>query len=92
MDSGSNRAVMFELQWGPVVVTGIRARIRWLTHAGRMLQWGPVVVTGIRLPVMNSSPSISLMLQWGPVVVTGISSRPVRKAPRGSSFNGVRSW
>jgi len=36
------------LQWGPVVVTGIR----WLN--GRVaayklwLQWGPVVVTGIR--------------------------------------------
>jgi len=37
------------LQWGPVVVTGIR---RWKALTAfavpTPLQWGPVVVTGIR--------------------------------------------
>ena len=38
------------LQWGPVVVTGIRteaARVASLSH--QELQWGPVVVTGISI-------------------------------------------
>jgi len=38
-----------ELQWGPVVVTGIRRIVRvWTYSRLRELQWGPVVVTGIR--------------------------------------------
>ena len=42
-------AAMGLLQWGPVVVTGIRGH--WATDDGytTQLQWGPVVVTGIRL-------------------------------------------
>ena len=36
------------LQWGPVVVTGIRGRHRRMLSAQPRLQWGPVVVTGIR--------------------------------------------
>jgi len=39
----------FRLQWGPVVVTGIRRIVRvWTYSRLRELQWGPVVVTGIR--------------------------------------------
>jgi len=40
--------IALSLQWGPVVVTGIRV-IQTLSQM-RMssLQWGPVVVTGIR--------------------------------------------
>jgi len=38
-----------ELQWGPVVVTGISAADTVSgTAADLALQWGPVVVTGIR--------------------------------------------
>jgi len=37
------------LQWGPVVVTGIRSG-SFTAHVATVytLQWGPVVVTGIR--------------------------------------------
>ncbi len=35
------------LQWGPVVVTGIREPAMTAEDPPRMLQWGPVVVTGI---------------------------------------------
>ena len=38
----------YELQWGPVVVTGIRALTANDTSLyATALQWGPVVVTGI---------------------------------------------
>jgi len=37
-----------QLQWGPVVVTGI-SEIKTIDRlAAVLLQWGPVVVTGIR--------------------------------------------
>ena len=36
------------LQWGPVVVTGIRIPGSMGTGSYIVLQWGPVVVTGIR--------------------------------------------
>jgi len=62
------------LQWGPVVVTGIRYRRRdgseqILTASmgsgrGDRNQGRPVTVI----------PTGNLSLQWGPVVVTGISS------------------
>ncbi len=35
------------LQWGPVVVTGIRVPLVLRGQAEHLLQWGPVVVTGI---------------------------------------------
>jgi len=60
------------LQWGPVVVTGIREPAMTAEDPPRMLQWGPVVVTGIREPAMTAEDP-PRMLQWGPVVVTGIS-------------------
>ncbi len=37
----------YELQWGPVVVTGIRRELFYGVELDWMLQWGPVVVTGI---------------------------------------------
>ena len=37
-----------ELQWGPVVVTGIRGLLPVDLWIKAVLQWGPVVVTGIR--------------------------------------------
>jgi len=63
------------LQWGPVVVTGIRgcSEVRGRCTIWK-LQWGPVVVTGISnlraVEVQTWSE-----LQWGPVVVTGIRAR-----------------
>jgi len=38
----------WSLQWGPVVVTGIRMGQQAALTTRRALQWGPVVVTGIR--------------------------------------------
>jgi len=65
-----------QLQWGPVVVTGIRGtRPRVLRLAVRQLQWGPVVVTGIRVAAAVGT-WYDFTLQWGPVVVTGIRSAP----------------
>ena len=64
------------LQWGPVVVTGIRTHtyfVEFLVDA--RLQWGPVVVTGISWVEDNMQRGCPV-LQWGPVVVTGISSDP----------------
>ena len=80
-----------ELQWGPVVVTGISFSIYSTVRAWSALQWGPVVVTGIR-PDEEELRRIAA-LQWGPVVVTGIRtplSMPCSKLRCG--FNGVRSW
>jgi len=83
----------FPLQWGPVVVTGIRSAY-WSAPTSSLiqLQWGPVVVTGIgRTP--SGPASAQCALQWGPVVVTGIRRNSNLAAPpRSSSFNGVRSW
>jgi len=64
----------YELQWGPVVVTGIRWLDITLTclFSATRLQWGPVVVTGIRRTSWSARALLTL-LQWGPVVVTGIS-------------------
>jgi len=45
------------LQWGPVVVTGIRIRRTldaWAVAGVAALQWGPVVVTGISTPAGRS--------------------------------------
>jgi len=38
---------MDALQWGPVVVTGIRGFHTKIRAEMKSLQWGPVVVTGI---------------------------------------------
>jgi len=40
-------ATVLPLQWGPVVVTGIRGLNHWGGWQVEALQWGPVVVTGI---------------------------------------------
>jgi len=47
----------FQLQWGPVVVTGISMCRHPTRVFGRGLQWGPVVVTGIRLKELLSIKS-----------------------------------
>ena len=60
------------LQWGPVVVTGIRIVTGSATVYLFLLQWGPVVVTGIS-GCGDASFRLYTELQWGPVVVTGIS-------------------
>jgi len=81
----------YGLQWGPVVVTGIRLTYFPTYCRLSLLQWGPVVVTGIRV-VAACARAVPASLQWGPVVVTGISSwRPTHR-PAPGCFNGVRSW
>jgi len=61
------------LQWGPVVVTGIREYWNGTRKYDPSLQWGPVVVTGISPAGTCGRWTKAKQLQWGPVVVTGIS-------------------
>ena len=49
----SSSGTGFTLQWGPVVVTGIRAMTYSSVQVAYTLQWGPVVVTGIRVSVIE---------------------------------------
>ena len=58
------------LQWGPVVVTGIRLRGLDLLARAVQLQWGPVVVTGIRCahgpPHPLASRGFNGVRSWSP--------------------------
>jgi len=90
-ESSSHSGCLRPLQWGPVVVTGIRHRRANEVRALVGLQWGPVVVTGISSGEWKLS-LCAVLLQWGPVVVTGISRRSHRSAAPSCCFNGVRSW
>jgi len=80
------------LQWGPVVMTGIRPAIR----AG--LYGCPLASMGSGRDDRNQRwiqaiRGMIAWLQWGPVVVTGISGA-VHRCPGRIyyRFNGVRSW
>jgi len=55
------------LQWGPVVVTGIRDPIPVMTQIPCGLQWGPVVVTGIswsRGEAISKYPGFNGVRSW----------------------------
>ena len=73
------------LQWGPVVVTGIRFSESAAEYWHGELQWGPVVVTGISI-LGFAATWLAKKLQWGPVVVTGISVRGADKKVKGGLF------
>jgi len=83
--------VVWVLQWGPVVVTGIRCSHTSALPLRFTLQWGPVVVTGISRAVRGAKGA-KMALQWGPVVVTGISGSLAASLFLLPGFNGVRSW
>jgi len=85
-------ATVLPLQWGPVVVTGIRGLNHWGGWQVEALQWGPVVVTGISGAAHRGRRPYRVRLQWGPVVVTGIRSGRSCLPRSGARFNGVRSW
>jgi len=89
--SGAETPAISRLQWGPVVVTGIRDCAAENSNVPQGLQWGPVVVTGIRPAYSRPGTGFS-PLQWGPVVVTGISLKVKNEFPSNEGFNGVRSW
>jgi len=81
------------LQWGPVVVTGIRVIAQRAEEADEIqLQWGPVVVTGIR-----RQSSRGLRQRRAASMGSGRGDRNQTReyvALDDSSlrFNGVRSW
>ncbi len=69
---------MTVLQWGPVVVTGIRYGPQTNEVARKFASMGSGRGDRNQVPTGRAVVTAAASLQWGPVVVTGISSREVR--------------
>ena len=65
--------MVFPLQWGPVVVTGIRDTSRGRRMAGQRASIGSGRGDRNQVPSTEFVTVPVVRLQWGPVVVTGIS-------------------